>query len=218
MLRRTRIRFNKPTTIPTSTCQRWISSSSISQSRWTRTELIDRSLISLTGPDASHFLQGLITNQIQNTTPPSTSTKTTSSATYTAFLNPKGRLLFDCFLYLDPLQSKDGTPSYLIDHHSSQSLLLWKWLTRFVLKSQVKLKFRSDQRIWALWDRGIQSSSSSTNDRFPLEVLGDLDLMSTAAVWKDVRGNGRLGYRVLVDQESESVLQKLGKVRCFFLL
>ncbi|CAG8957129.1 hypothetical protein HYFRA_00009330 [Hymenoscyphus fraxineus] len=55
--------------------------------------LSSRRLISLTGPDASKYLQGVITNTV---TPPQGPWK---EGFYAAFLNAKGRVLADVFVY-----------------------------------------------------------------------------------------------------------------------
>ncbi|CAG8976212.1 hypothetical protein HYALB_00011143 [Hymenoscyphus albidus] len=55
--------------------------------------LPSRRLISLTGPDASKYLQGVITNTV---TPPQGPWK---EGFYAAFLNAKGRVLADVFVY-----------------------------------------------------------------------------------------------------------------------
>ncbi|KAG0146720.1 hypothetical protein CROQUDRAFT_106992 [Cronartium quercuum f. sp. fusiforme G11] len=139
--------------------------SSPSHPEWVKTQLTDRALISISGRDSTGFLQGLTTNHIsysQLTNIP------TPPVTYTAFLSPKGRLLFDCFLYPDPTRSEvSDQPAFLLDHDSSQSVFIWKWLSRFVLRSHVKLEFRKDTQLWAIWNNFL--TRSTTDESLPLE-------------------------------------------------
>jgi folate-binding Fe-S cluster repair protein YgfZ len=54
-------------------------------------KLKNRSVISVTGPDATTFLQSMITNEIKLLNDEIVSI-------YTLFLNPKGRVMFDAIL------------------------------------------------------------------------------------------------------------------------
>ncbi|KAG0142393.1 hypothetical protein CROQUDRAFT_97549 [Cronartium quercuum f. sp. fusiforme G11] len=165
--------------------------SSPSHPEWVKTQLTDRALISISGQDSTGFLQGLTTNHIsysQLTNIP------TPPVTYTAFLSPKGRLLFDCFLYPDPTRSEvSDQPAFLLNHDSSQNVFVRKWLSRFVLRSHVKLEFRKDTQLWAIWNNFLTRSTTDELSQPISESLGQCSL-----AWTDGRGNGRLGYRMVV--------------------
>ncbi|KAH9820712.1 hypothetical protein DFH28DRAFT_953050 [Melampsora americana] len=166
--------------------------SSSYQQEWVKTKLTSKHLISISGEDSKTFLKGLITNQI----PEFNETQSDQIATYTAFLNPKGRLLFDCFLYPDLFNlSKSTSTNYLIEVCDRESMNLMKWISRFILRNKVKLKLLNQISIWTLWNDSIFFTQNS-NEGLPKSID---DSINNLNVWKDGRGNGHLGYRILED-------------------
>lgn len=178
----------------TSINQRNFNSSSYQQ-EWVKTKLSSNHLISISGEDSKTFLKGLITNRIPELNQTTTQTTKDQIATYTAILNPKGRLLFDCFLYPD--LSKPNSPSYLIEVCDRESTNLIKWLSRFILRNKVKLKIIKDKSIWTLWNDSIQLNHEGLQESVD-------DRIKELEVWKDIRGNGLLGYRILDHQTSSN--------------
>ena len=75
------------------------------------TQLSNRSIISLRGPDSSSFLQGLTTqdmNLFQK--------EKERASIFTSFMNVKGKTLFDCFICKPLLAHQDGQDvEYWID-------------------------------------------------------------------------------------------------------
>ena len=65
--------------------------------------LEDRAVIRVGGEDATSFLQGLLTNDVERLHP--------SEARYAALLTPQGKILFDMIVVRAPGEE----PSYLID-------------------------------------------------------------------------------------------------------
>lgn len=84
--------------------------------------LTSRRILSVSGKDTLSFLQGLTTQEVSATTPK-----------YTAFLNHKGRLLFDGMLIP---QTEDSI--YVDTHHSCEKPLL-NHLAKYKLNSDVDL-------------------------------------------------------------------------------
>lgn len=91
--------------------------------------LEDRGVVSVTGADANHFLQGLITNDINNATE--------DSLLYTAMLTPQGKFLFDFIIQKTP-------EGYLLDCYKPSIAALIKKLSIYKLRSEVEIKNVSD--------------------------------------------------------------------------
>lgn len=98
-----------------------------------------RTVLSVSGSDATHFLDGLLATTVQG------------KQSYGAFLHAQGRVIYDVFLYTLPSQS---TPTYLIEHDASpsESQPLFDILKRYVLRSKVRIRDVSQEwDIWAAW-------------------------------------------------------------------
>lgn len=113
-------------------------------------KLTNRRLISLHGPDAPKFLQGLVTANVR---------PDSRTGFYAAFLTGQGRVLNDVFVYptvgsrWHEQANKDGEPGYLIEVDGEQSESLMKHLKRHKLRSKFKLRTLEDGEldIWSLW-------------------------------------------------------------------
>lgn len=105
------------------------------------THLKNRTVISITGSDATHFLQGLITNDINKAS--------SDHLIYSCFLTPQGKFLFDFFI----LKTDDG---YLLDVEARRHKEFLMRLTMFKLRSDVVLTDLSDQYlVYGAWGQGI---------------------------------------------------------------
>src|SRR6201986_3134818 len=71
--------------------------------------LEDRGILSVSGADATNFLQGLLTNDVERLEP--------GEARYAALLTPQGKILFDMIVVRAP----GDEPSYLIDCAAAQA-------------------------------------------------------------------------------------------------
>jgi folate-binding protein YgfZ len=95
----------------------------------------DRAVISVSGPEAKSFLQGLITNDIGSLAP--------EMPLYAALLTPQGKILFD-FL----LSEQDG--AVLLDCAAASMDPLLRRLTMYRLRAKVDLGRREDLAV--LWN------------------------------------------------------------------
>lgn len=86
--------------------------------------LPSRALLRLTGADATEWLQGLITNDVE--------CLETDGALYAALLSPQGKILFDFLVY----QAGDGM---LIDCEAASRDALMKRLSMYKMRSDVTL-------------------------------------------------------------------------------
>ncbi|KAJ7283717.1 Aminomethyltransferase folate-binding domain-containing protein [Mycena rebaudengoi] len=102
-----------------------------------------RSILSLSGSQASEFLNGILSTLVQDPPRPF----------YSAFLHAQGRVLYDVFLYTrtDPT----GRQGYLIDYDSrpSEAVPLLNLIKRYILRSRVKVRDASEEYdVWAAWN------------------------------------------------------------------
>ena len=103
------------------------------------TQLDDRGLIRLSGPDARAFLQGLISNDMELLRP--------ESALYAALLTPQGKYLFDFLLY-------DRDDHLLLDAERARLPDLIRRLTLYRLRAQVTLEdVSAELAVLAIFDR-----------------------------------------------------------------
>ncbi|CBX96547.1 hypothetical protein LEMA_P108120.1 [Plenodomus lingam JN3] len=105
--------------------------------------LAHRSLISLSGPDAAKFLQGLITNNVD---------ASRQAPFYAAFLDARGRVLWDVFIWVWPeLVAEKGHWACYIEVDQTEAGALKKHLKRHKLRSKVTIEDAESVGIWAAW-------------------------------------------------------------------
>ncbi|KAI0554982.1 Aminomethyltransferase folate-binding domain-containing protein [Xylaria curta] len=152
-----------------------------------------RRLISISGIDAPHFLQGLITTSIEGnnaahlngTIQPATQTPPWF---YCGFLNALGRVLHDVFVYPVPAGS-GGDPHFMIEVDAAQLTTLLKHLKRYKLRSKIFLRAieEDEMSVWQIWS----DVGATTQDAGGLARNDGRSIMIP-----DLRAPG-MGYRVL---------------------
>jgi len=98
--------------------------------------LSDRSLIEVSGDDAEHFLENLVTCKVEGLG--------NSDAAFGGLLTPQGKILFDFFIL-----RQDST--YFLDVARDLSLDLLKRLTFYKLRAKVTLEEKKDMNVTAFW-------------------------------------------------------------------
>jgi hypothetical protein len=99
--------------------------------------LSDRSVVRVTGPAASSFLQGLVTNDIDKAKP--------GGAIHAALLTPQGKILFDFFV----VPAGDG---FLLDIAKAKAGELTQRLGFYKLRAQVEIEEDPSFTVAASWD------------------------------------------------------------------
>jgi len=100
--------------------------------------LSDRAVIRVGGPEAQHFLQNLVTADIDGLEQ--------TGASAGALLTPQGKILFDFLVY----RTDDG---YLLDTPAATAADFLKRLTFYRLRAKVDLELLgADTGVFALWD------------------------------------------------------------------
>jgi transferase CAF17, mitochondrial len=151
------------------------------------TPLETRRVISVSGPDAGKYLQGVITSSIA--TPEA---RPREQGFYTSFLSAQGRVLHDVFVYPDtiykPGHAADGlNDRFLIEVDAAEAERLQKHIKRYKLRAKfdVSLTPPGEVSVWHVWDDGPESRIGN--------VLRSVD---GDVVMRDTRAPG-MGYRVL---------------------
>ena len=133
--------------------------------------LKDRGVLGVTGADAHKFLQGLISNDMDQLQP--------GRALHAALLTPQGKILFD-FLVIG---TADG---YLLEVAKDKAAELAKRLTFYKLRAQVTIEDLSERlAIIAAWDGALPSAMGHVRFADPrLAALGsrivaNVDQLST---------------------------------------
>ena len=167
--------------------------------------LTNRALISLIGQDASRFLQGLTTANIQPSSVTSSNISASNNrASYSAFLNAQGRLLHDVFIYhITNLSTPGFSPfcpnneSFLIEVDATEQDHLFRWLKRYQLRSKISLRVLDSEEcsVWSCWNN---ADSPPITAKPPSQKDSD-DCTGMAAIFPDLRAPG-FGYRLLVPQ------------------
>jgi folate-binding protein YgfZ len=98
------------------------------------------------GTDAPKFLQGLISNNLE---------PTATTPFYTAFMDARGRMMCDAFIYPDP-NPESPEWSCFVEVDGTQADNLLKHLKRHKLRSKIQLQIIDQEAggVWASWDTG----------------------------------------------------------------
>ena len=90
--------------------------------------LNDRAFLRITGPDATRWLNGMVTNNIQALQP--------GEGNYNFLLNAQGRIQGDATIYRDPAEVE---PTYILETDSTQIDNLHQLLDKFIIMDDVEL-------------------------------------------------------------------------------
>ncbi|XP_014270574.1 putative transferase CAF17 homolog, mitochondrial [Halyomorpha halys] len=149
-------------------------------------ELNHRKIVRLSGEESSNFLQGLVTNDVNNI----------SSSMYTMFLNNRGRILFDSIIY--PAKEKD---TFLLECDSQAMHQLIKHLNMYKLRKKIAISLASELNVWCIYNPKLVDNSNeakvSSTETFDMNAV-DKNLMITP----DPRTN-LLGYRIIAKEGDE---------------
>jgi len=116
--------------------------------------LCDRGVVSVGGPDAVPFLQGLVSNDV-------VAVGTSSAAVWAALLTPQGKWLADFFLLADGER-------ILLDCERAQAAWLVSHLSRYRLRAKVTLTNESGSlAVFAAWGGAEPAGVAARDPRLP---------------------------------------------------
>jgi len=90
--------------------------------------LTDRAFLRITGSDATRWLNGMVTNSIQDLKP--------GEGNYNFLLNAQGRIQGDCHIYREPTE---GDATFLLETDKSQLETIQALLDKFIIMDDVEL-------------------------------------------------------------------------------
>ncbi|HTO41231.1 MAG TPA: hypothetical protein VL026_09670, partial [Rhizomicrobium sp.] len=105
--------------------------------------LTNRAILSLSGPEARDFLQGLITNDVRAAKP--------GQPAYAALLTPQGKILFDFMIHADG-------DTLLLDIAADRREALRKRLTMYRLRAKVEIAARDELCVVARWGADVMGN------------------------------------------------------------
>ena len=143
-------------------------------------QLKDRALISVSGPDAEHFLQNILTTDLDVLTP--------GQAKPGALLSPQGKILFDFLI------SRAGENAFRLECRADISDDFVRRLTLYKLRAKVEIA-KADQALvtvaWGDESTPSQSDSTAADTRFAngtvTRCYGQADERSDLAAWQASR-------------------------------
>lgn len=116
----------------------------------TMTLLPHRGVLEIQGEDKAPFLQGLISNDINDVTP--------EHAIYGTLMSPQGRFLYDFFI-------REQDKSYFLDVEAERLPDLVKKLSLYKLRSRVTLTPRPDMKVFAFWGENVAKKLGLKEER-----------------------------------------------------
>lgn len=113
--------------------------------------LSDRTLLRVTGPEAEHFLQNLITTDLGSLSQ--------GEAKPGALLSPQGKILFDFLI------SRDGSEALVIDCRAEIAADLLKRLTIYKLRAKVDILLQEQELVSLSWqhESGLSQDDSTAS-------------------------------------------------------
>ncbi len=111
--------------------------------------LDNRSLILVSGEEAVHFLDNLLTCKVVDLAD--------GDASFGALLTPQGKILYDFFLI------KKGQ-TFLIDIHTDHATEFAKRLTFYKLRAKVDITLQESETVSACWGDGLEAGANSITD------------------------------------------------------
>jgi folate-binding protein YgfZ len=126
--------------------------------------LDDRALISVSGPDAEHFLQNIVTADLD--------ALKTGEAKPSALLTPQGKILFDF------LVSRNGADALRLECRADIADDFVRRLTLYKLRAKVEISKQEESLVAVSW--GTESGASQTESSW----LRDLRFPEGSPVWR----------------------------------
>lgn len=140
--------------------------------------LSGRALLRISGPDAEHFLQNLVTTDLDRLEP--------GQARPSALLSPQGKVMFDFLIS----RSDDG---FVIDVPEALAADLAKRLTMYKLRAKVAIAEAEESVVAVSWDADSSGDGWLADARFPTDARvarryqDVVDADASAADWHRLR-------------------------------
>jgi tRNA-modifying protein YgfZ len=126
--------------------------------------LDDRSIVSVSGPDAEPFLQNIVTADLD--------TLQAGEAKPSALLTPQGKILFDFLI------SRNGLDAFRLECRADIADDFVRRLTLYKLRAKVEISKQEESLVGVSW--GTESAASETDSSW----LRDLRFPEASPVWR----------------------------------
>ncbi|MDQ6437994.1 folate-binding protein YgfZ [Mesorhizobium sp. LHD-90] len=156
--------------------------------------LDDRALISVSGLDAEHLLQNVITTDLEQLLP--------GEIMPGALLTPQGKILFDF------LVSRAGENALLLDCRADVADDLVRRLTLYRLRAKAELRKLDQQLVLVSWR---DESSGSEADSTPDGALRDRRFPDSSAAWRSYGGSATSSLEDRVKWERFRILNGIAE-------
>lgn len=173
-------------------------------------QLHNRSVVQVSGTDASNYLQGLITNDMRHFEDGHTGSK--SKSIYAMLLNHQGRVLYDTIIYAT---MKDGTVSFLLECDTVAVDDFCHHLKTYKIRKKIDVvTMGSECKVWAVFPNldTMHKANLHTTDFDPVASQIQTDFAiddKVCALTRDPR-LATLGWRMILscNVTPQVVLQK----------
>jgi tRNA-modifying protein YgfZ len=131
--------------------------------------LDDRAIVSVSGPDAEHFLQNIVTADLD--------VLQAGDAKPSALLTPQGKILFDFLI------SRNGADAFRLECRVDVVDDFVRRLTLYKLRAKVEISKQEQLPVVVSW--GVDSGASETDSSW----LRDMRFPQEASVWRSYGGS-----------------------------
>lgn len=136
----------------------------------TTVHLANRTIVSVSGPDAEHFLQNILTTDLDKLA--------AGDAKPGALLTPQGKILFDFLI------SRSGADGFLLDCRADIADDFVRRLMLYKLRAKVEIAKRDQQFVSVSWETDSGTSHSDSTAALGGSPLRDLRFPESAAVYR----------------------------------
>lgn len=136
----------------------------------TTVHLANRTVVSVSGPDAEHFLQNILTTDLDKLA--------AGVAKPGALLTPQGKILFDFLI------SRSGADGFLLDCRIDLADDFVRRLMLYKLRAKVEIAKRDQQLVSVSWETDSGTSHSDSTAALGESPLRDLRFPESAAVYR----------------------------------
>ena len=136
----------------------------------TTVHLANRTIVSVSGPDAEHFLQNILTTDLDKLA--------AGGAKPGALLTPQGKILFDFLI------SRSGIDSFLLDCRADVADDFVRRLMLYKLRAKVEIAKRDQQLVSVSWETDSGPSHSDSTLAPGKTSLRDLRFPESIAVYR----------------------------------
>ena len=136
----------------------------------TTVHLANRTIVSVSGPDAEHFLQNILTTDLDKLG--------AGGAKPGALLTPQGKILFDFLI------SRSGADGFLLDCRIDVADDFVRRLMLYKLRAKVEIAKRDQQLVSVSWETDSGTSHSDSTAALGGSPVRDLRFPESAAVYR----------------------------------